>query len=235
MSEGTRASIESASRWVRPYLITGWEFRRSVTAIEHETLTTFLVRWLGKSRRIERHCVPTNSSARKLQEPCVSSEFNPWQEDPQSLPARTHRLVRCPSCEGERKATCSVCDGLGFTPCYECGGRGSVFSHRSRRMIRCPGCRGRGESKCSCRSGLVACESCSLSSLGVCASALPGRNTIAVVRMWTRLPPRMLFASWRDRRMLSALPKLKVGGLCRLVCKRRPGWRHLSAQSPGNG
>src|SRR5687768_13922186 len=114
MSEDARAAIETASRWARPYLITGWEFRSSITAIECETLATFLVRWQGKSRRIVRHCVPTSSSARKLQEPCVPSEFEPWQDDPQSLPARTHRLIRCPFCEGEKKTTCPTCNGLGF-------------------------------------------------------------------------------------------------------------------------
>lgn len=154
------AAVEAASRWAVPSLITRREFLAAITAVERQTLTTAHVRWNGNRRRIVFRHAPTASKARKLQEPCNPHEFDPWQEESETLPSRTFRLICCPACTGEKKVVCSFCVGLGWMPCRECGGGGTAYSYRSGRTIRCPSCRGRGQQKCSCRSGLVDCASC---------------------------------------------------------------------------
>ena len=160
MNIDASSAVKAAAHWARPYWISAGAFREAIISTDQEVFSTCRLRWHGRTRKVVLRRAPATLSDSEAQTPCRPVDFDPWKEDPATLPVRTLRHQRCPTCEGSLTVTCPVCDGERYARCSHCGGGGQSYSTRSRRMIRCPDCRGKGRKRCSCQSGRVLCQTC---------------------------------------------------------------------------
>jgi hypothetical protein len=118
------------------------------------------VRRRGRRRQIVPMEAITSSRKRKLDTPMDPATFDPWSEQPDTLPQKTRQLCECSTCQGARTVVCHECMGEALVLCPRCAGSGAVLSPRTGKGINCPSCRGSGQRRCTCRNGTLSCAVC---------------------------------------------------------------------------